>query len=429
MLYANASRNFYNPRPGEVFEACDWRKRAIVPDYSFRTDCIFPKHPLMTHFGKIELKAIENPAQAFSFYFSLGKLNELKRRLQSLIGPQDLDEVADFFPVNDFQRILMGNEARNRIQNKIAKNKAAKFLEHNKSFIRVSDAAQVYQLKVNQYYSLNQIAKELRIPFGRVKYIWRLITKENGQMIVKAAKKADTEKTLNENFSKRIDQILTQNVNKSKSAKALYQKFQELYGNQLLRNLQHFYGLLRFNGYTYHTFRYKLPSRITWTSHQDDFLGILLLELVTNCHDFDVFFQDESTICPQNFRKMAWGRRGKQVCIISNLKYEKVKIFGLMSRDSIFALRFLKGNNSQQLFDDFIISAMKRYFAIKENNAMPVIFLDNSPLHKSRKLNEFCVRNKILLIFNLAYNPTANPIELLWRHLKTPFKGMIDASR
>ena len=72
---------------------------------------------------------------------------------------------------------------------------------------------------------------------------------------------------------------------------------------------------------------------------------------------------------------------------------------------------------------------MKKFLRNNPYRLIPVVFLDNSPLHKSSKIYVFFLRNGIMLIFNLTNNPKGNPIELLWRFIKKPFRTKTDATR
>jgi transposase len=46
------------------------------------------------------------------------------------------------------------------------------------------------------------------------------------------------------------------------------------------------------------------------------------------------------------------------------------------------------------------------------------IFLDNCSVHKTNKVKQFAIDNKIEMVFNIAYCPWFNGIEKVWAVMK-----------
>lgn len=193
-----------------------------------------------------------------------------------------------------------------------------------------------------------------------------------------------------------------------------------------IQSFSQFYTLLKNNDFRYKIIQFRRSHQHHWTDEQIQFSKLLCFELFFNETDFELLWTDETTICPQNFQKKGWGRKGKQLFVESDLYYSKVKLFGLLSKNEVLSMQFIQGSSSHIVFDNFIIESLKLFFASKTSRSIPVLFLDNAPIHKSRDFIDFCSANGILLVFNLSHNPTLNPIELFWRFLKMPFKRMIN---
>ena len=51
-----------------------------------------------------------------------------------------------------------------------------------------------------------------------------------------------------------------------------------------------------------------------------------------------------------------------------------------------------------------------------------VLFLDNCRVHHSIKVKAFLLENRVDVIYNVAYGPQYNPIELVWAQIKLLFK-------
>jgi transposase len=56
---------------------------------------------------------------------------------------------------------------------------------------------------------------------------------------------------------------------------------------------------------------------------------------------------------------------------------------------------------------------------LKYNHEITIVaVLDNAKIHKAQIIMDYCLQNKIVLVYLPLYSPQLNPIEDLWRLLK-----------
>jgi len=67
-------------------------------------------------------------------------------------------------------------------------------------------------------------------------------------------------------------------------------------------------------------------------------------------------------------------------------------------------------------FDNFL-----ELFVAAYPDNLHIIQLDNAELHNSLNLN---IPENVILLFQLAYSPEVNPIEMLWEYIKEQLKGL-----
>lgn len=428
MRNCKISPAFYDLTSQHTHLQFHWMRREVVPDYNHITKRPPTSNKFAKKYDVIRLSDVESPWLKFGNYFTPRKLEELDARKEAFFanGERHINhttsEAAELLALTDQDR------TKREVKHLIKKRKRASTLNSSRKFANLSDASQLLKLRTVDCMTLSAAAKAMRVPINRVKYLWRLLsTAEGGRLLSDHAKLTD-ELLVGEAFRPLVEELLAFNTAKSKTVKQLFNDFKVQNPDVPVRNLAHFYGLLGDQGFTYKPFQLQLPRVSRWTNAQRDFVKTLTVEFITNCSDFTMLWVDESSICPQNFQKKGWGLRGRKLVVESNLRYDKLKMLGVMSTSKVVALQFLQGSNTQRLFDFFLIEVLKRVLRDNPSHRTPVVFLDNSPLHRSRQLLEFCRRNGVLLVFNLVCHPTANPIELLWRFLKLPMKRIVNAT-
>lgn len=128
----------------------------------------------------------------------------------------------------------------------------------------------------------------------------------------------------------------------------------------------------------------------------------------------DLYYGDESHICTEGYVPYAWKFKDEDFCIPA-YKCGRLNIFGMIDRNSVY-----HGFTSQESIDS------DRFIKFMDNFSLgiakeTVVVLDNSSVHKSRKVKDCLERWKErgLHIFYLPpYSPHLNIAETLWRILK-----------
>jgi hypothetical protein len=312
--------------------------------------------------------------------------------------------------------------------NNLKDHRIKKFLNQNRHVKDLTDITRILEFKAHRNGSSREISLQLRIPQNRVSYILRKIKDTRAENLCRAFLLMENDVKINNEFKIKLEQLLQESHLKTNSLKEIHSAFVIRNTDMKIRNFQHFYSLCVRHDFRYKNLQYKQPYKDRWTPTQKKFALSLSFELFSNERSFDVLWIDESTVCPQNFQKKGWGFRGKELVIESKLRYDGIKIFGMMSRSKIEGIQFIHDSSNHLVFDNFVIECIKRYLRNKNDRSVPVFFLDNANIHKSKDLLRFCKDNNILMVFNLAYYPVLNPIELLWRFLKQPFKRMTNIS-
>lgn len=401
----------------------EWRKTEIMPDYRYHNQNLNQiSNQLFEMFPVIRLNSLEQPWIVFRLYFTDEKVNQLRMQLSEISSENTKNYQRTSKTFSSQNNITQQNIVCRRIKKQNTKSRAEDFLKQSKMFDNLLLAGQILDLRKSTSMTLKQIAAELKTSFSRIMYVWRLL-RGNGSRLVNDQHKLDSQLILEENFLTCFGELIRKNNLCMQPLKTIFVHFAKEYPYLKIRNLAHFRKLVAQHGFIYRHAYYISSQTGSWSRNELNFAALLMSELVLNPDTFDVLWIDESSICPTNFKQKGWGYKHQKLTVSSRIKYDGIKLFGVLSRTKIFALQFLKGNASQVLFDFFIIQVMKRYLVTSNGSRIPVLFMDNSPLHRSKELERFCRNNKIMIVFNLAHNPELNAIERLWRFLKHPLKS------
>lgn len=128
----------------------------------------------------------------------------------------------------------------------------------------------------------------------------------------------------------------------------------------------------------------------------------------------DLYYGDESHVCTEGYVPYAWKFKDEDFCI-PVYKCARLNIFGMIDRNCVY-----HGFTTQESINS------ERFIEFMENFSLSivketVVVLDNSSIHKSRKVKACLERWKErgLHIFYLPpYSPHLNIAETLWRILK-----------
>lgn len=128
----------------------------------------------------------------------------------------------------------------------------------------------------------------------------------------------------------------------------------------------------------------------------------------------DLYYGDESHVCTEGYVPYAWKFKDEDFCV-PVYKCGRLNIFGMIDRNCVYH----GFTTEQNINSDRFIEFMEDFsLGIRKET---VVVLDNSTVHKSRKVKDCLQRWKErgLHIFYLPpYSPHLNIAETLWRILK-----------
>lgn len=103
--------------------------------------------------------------------------------------------------------------------------------------------------------------------------------------------------------------------------------------------------------------------------------------------------------------------------------YNLTHILCVMTEGGEVFYQFLKGNiNNLDLID--FLNHVIRLLKAKYINKTIVMVGDNAKMHKTSYFKGFFIYNSVKLLYTVANNPLHNPIEYLFRHLKTDLRKL-----
>lgn len=128
----------------------------------------------------------------------------------------------------------------------------------------------------------------------------------------------------------------------------------------------------------------------------------------------DLYYGDESHVCTEGYVPYAWKFKDEDYCV-PVYKCGRLNIFGMIDRNCVYHGFTTKENINSDRFIEFMDNFS---LGIRKET---VVVLDNSTVHKSRKVKD-CLhkwKERGLHIFYLPpYSPHLNIAETLWRVLK-----------
>jgi transposase len=190
----------------------------------------------------------------------------------------------------------------------------------------------------------------------------------------------------------------------------IWQKFHVLYNRfyvcELLRNLGFSYQKARFV-----SDHLDADARQHWM--ESEFPGILRQAKQLSA---SLFFGDEASFALWGSLSYTWGRRGRQPQVPTTGLRKGYKVFG--------AIEFFSGHliyqGTEQRFQSDSYQSFLRYLLSQVTG--PIILIqDGARYHTSKATREFLQQHKErLTVYQLpSYSPDYNPIEYLWKKVKT----------
>ena len=128
----------------------------------------------------------------------------------------------------------------------------------------------------------------------------------------------------------------------------------------------------------------------------------------------DLYYGDESHVCTEGYVPYAWKFKDEDFCV-PVYKCGRLNIFGMIDRNCVYHGFTTEKNINSDRFIEFMENFS---LGIRKET---VVVLDNSTVHKSRKVKDCLQRwkDRGLHIFYLPpYSPHLNIAETLWRILK-----------
>lgn len=149
-----------------------------------------------------------------------------------------------------------------------------------------------------------------------------------------------------------------------------------------------------------------------------------LQELVEQEKDglIDLYYGDESHICPEGYVPYGWQFRGEDVYIPSE-RGLRLNIFGMIDRNN----RYEGFSTTENMTADKLVDFLDRLsLRIRKNT---FVVLDNASVHRCklmRELRPIWEKRGLFLFFLPPYSPHLNIAETLWRILKGKWLRPVD---
>ncbi len=136
----------------------------------------------------------------------------------------------------------------------------------------------------------------------------------------------------------------------------------------------------------------------------------------------NLFYGDESHVCPEAYVPYGWQFPDEQVFIAST-KGTRLNCFALISRRN----QCYWATTTQSIDSDFVIAQLERLsFTIDKPTFLVV---DCARIHTGKKVKErlkYWQQRGLYLLYLPPYSPHLNLAEVLWRKLKTEWLAVED---
>lgn len=137
-------------------------------------------------------------------------------------------------------------------------------------------------------------------------------------------------------------------------------------------------------------------------------------ELMDKLKGKDIISVDESHIVLDTYLPYGWSKRGERIeKIVKKINNNRYSLLMAIDKRKIMGYKLLKGSVNGIIFKKFIED-------LKINGKH--VLLDNARIHHTKEFKKMSTDNQIDLIYNVAYNPETNPIEMVFSMLKRKIK-------
>ena len=128
-----------------------------------------------------------------------------------------------------------------------------------------------------------------------------------------------------------------------------------------------------------------------------------------------LLFEDESMIRAYQSLRYSWFLRGKQRKIPTYGKHEGAKLFAALDYESGHVI-----HREEEVYDaEAFLRFLKQILAVYPTGKL-VMVLDNGRIHKAAAIQSFLSEHpRLQFVFLPKYSPEMNPVERLWKWLKS----------
>jgi transposase len=179
--------------------------------------------------------------------------------------------------------------------------------------------------------------------------------------------------------------------------------------------------VLKKNGWVYKRFSKTTPSNAPTDEEKRKRINEIIEEIKAEqqTQDVEIFFVDESHFENVPYVQRGWFLTGEKKKVETPKKKESKTIIGALNlkTQKVYWKQTDKGNSKS--FIEFLYQITQSFL-----NILIILILDNSSIHKSKKVKDFLKRNPLIKIKLLSpYSPEYNPIERFWLWLKKKVYG------
>ena len=130
---------------------------------------------------------------------------------------------------------------------------------------------------------------------------------------------------------------------------------------------------------------------------------------------YDILFLDESSILSHNNNFRCWRKSNEQIYL--NYDTEKRKnLLLIINKEKVIYYKINRKNTNEETFLEFFQEFLKESKKLALGKYLVV--MDNLSCHKTPKLINYFVENKINIVFNCPYMSQFNCVELCFRYIK-----------
>lgn len=133
-------------------------------------------------------------------------------------------------------------------------------------------------------------------------------------------------------------------------------------------------------------------------------------------NDLPVLFFDETSVAQPSYQNKIWTAESADPKIILKSSFKPVKALATMTYEGWQTIQFI-----EKLSEDLLYAFLEKSileFQEKNNKKTIVIFLDNAPSHRAKKIMDLTNKYDVVFLFNAVATPCLNIIENLFEVLK-----------